>query len=432
MTSLFLAAAGGGSSGFGGGGGGGGGFSGGGGFGAGGGVAAGGGGAFFILFILIVVAIVAISGALARRRYTRKRAARVIEVRRAAAEATEDDAYFEAEAVQRETEGLFARVQKAWDARDLDALHALAGPDLLEEWKRRLADFERKGWHNRVEVLTDPAVEYVGLVNREDDSQDRVVCRIEAVLRDYVEDRNGRRVMHNNQQSDRTALCEYWTLARSGDSWILVSIEQRAEGDHNLDEAIVASPWSDKQQLTDEALVETAVADKPRDGFTTADLVDPDFAADARAAALDLSVADARFSPDVVAAAVRRAVAGWVQAVDGPDDQLSAVASPEAMRALLHPGDDNDPPKTRLVVRGAIIERIAIEELQPSPEPARLTVTVTVRGRRYIEDRDTAAVLSGSQSAAVRFNERWVLALDGDDTTPWRLVATSGAVTAAR
>jgi predicted lipid-binding transport protein (Tim44 family) len=57
-------------------------------------------------------------------------------------------------------------------------------------------------------------------------------------------------------------------------------------------------------------------------------------------------------------------------------------------------------------------------------------VTLTVRGRRYIEDRDTAAVLSGSQSAETRFSERWVLALDGDDKTPWRVVATSGAVAA--
>jgi predicted lipid-binding transport protein (Tim44 family) len=435
VTSLFLAAAGGGSSGFGGGGGGGGGFSGGGGGFSGGGGYAGGGSAigfvFIVLIIFVFVLITAVSGWLARRRYNRKKAERLLAVRRASAEASEDDAYFAADVVQKEAEALFVSVQQAWDARDLDTLHTLAGPDLLEEWRLRLADFESKGWHNRVEVLTDPKVEYIGLVNREDDTQDRVVCRIEAILRDYCQDANGAKIMHNGTQSDRSALCEYWTLGRSGDRWILMSIEQRTEGDHNLDETIVASPWSDTQRLTDESIVETAATAKAREGFTTADLVDPDFAADAQKAALDLSLADARFSPDVVAAAVRRAVAGWVEAVDGPDDALGSIATPGAMKALLHPGDDGEPPRTRLVVRGATVERIAIEALEPSPEPATLTVTVTCRGARYIEDRDTAAVLSGSKSSETRFSERWVLALEGDDRTPWRLVATSGAVAAA-
>ena len=35
------------------------------------------------------------------------------------------------------------------------------------EWQRRLDDFAERGWHNRVEVLSVDAVEYLGLVNRE-------------------------------------------------------------------------------------------------------------------------------------------------------------------------------------------------------------------------------------------------------------------------
>lgn len=432
VMSLFLAAAGGGSSGFGGGGGGGGGGGfGGGGYGAGGGFAAGGGGAFVLVLILVVVFFVVISSVLARMRYRRKRAERAVAVRHAAAEAAEDDAYFDVDAVQTEGEALFLAVQKAWDARDMDTLRTLAGPDLLEEWRRRLADLEAKGWHNRVEVIGDPTVECVGLVNREDDTQDRVVTRIEASMRDYVQDANGNKILHSGAQTDQVSLCEYWTLGRSGDHWILMSIEQRLKGDHNLDEELIASPWSDKQRLADESAVEVGVADKPREGYTTADLVSPEFATDARAAALDLSLADGRFTPDVIAAAVRRAVSGWVTAIDGPDDELSAVASPDAIRALLYPGDSADPPKTRLVVRGAKVEKIDIAALQPSPEPAQLTVVLTVRGRRYIEDRDTAAVLSGSQSRETRFGETWVFALDGPDTSPWRLVDTSGATAAA-
>ena len=60
---------------------------------------------------------------------------------------------------------LFRAAQMAWDARDRGGLARLVGPDLLVEWERRLDDFDRKGWHNRVEVLEDPNVLYVGITN---------------------------------------------------------------------------------------------------------------------------------------------------------------------------------------------------------------------------------------------------------------------------
>ena len=51
-----------------------------------------------------------------------------------------------------------------------------------------------------------------------------------------------------------------------------------------------------------------------------------------------------------------------------------------------------------------------------------MEVAATLRGPRYLEDRDTAAVLAGSQDRATRFTERWTFALDGDAEVPWRLV----------
>jgi predicted lipid-binding transport protein (Tim44 family) len=51
-----------------------------------------------------------------------------------------------------------------------------------------------------------------------------------------------------------------------------------------------------------------------------------------------------------------------------------------------------------------------------------MTVAVTAHGRRYIEDRDTAAVVSGSQSAPATFTEHWALALAGDEQNPWQVV----------
>jgi predicted lipid-binding transport protein (Tim44 family) len=410
------AQAGSGSSGFGGGGGGGGGgFSGGGGSGSGSGnplVAAVVFGAFGIFLVYLVIH---------SWRYRRKVRERDERVRTASAEAAEDDPYFAAAELEAHARGLFVACQEAWDARDLARLSDLVGDDLLVEWRRRLDDFEAKGWHNRVSVLEAPKIEYVGLVNREDDTEDRAVVRITASLRAFVVDREGRKIMRKEAKTERIALCEYWTLARSADAaWKVVSIEQRAEGDHHLDAEIVASPWSDAR-LADESLTELAAADGLPPGFTTADLAVVEFDGDARAHALDLSLADARFAPAVLEAAARRAVAAWAEAVDGDDESLLEVASPEAVAGLLYGGDASR--KTRLVVRGPLVKQIRIVAVDVEREPATMTIEVELGGRRYVEDRDTAAVVSGSKDRAATFRERWTLALAGGAEGPWLVLS---------
>jgi predicted lipid-binding transport protein (Tim44 family) len=52
-----------------------------------------------------------------------------------------------------------------------------------------------------------------------------------------------------------------------------------------------------------------------------------------------------------------------------------------------------------------------------------MTIEVGLEGRRYLEDRDTAAVIAGSQSRATSFTEHWKLVLDGDATQPWRIAS---------
>ena len=125
-------------------------------------------------------------------------------------------------------EALFREVQSAWDDRDNARLAALLGADLLAEWERRLADFDRKGWHNRVEVIDPVRVEYVGLTNREDAGDDRAVVFVEAMLRAYVEDRNGGTIYRDGESDDTIWLAQYWTLGRREGSWILQSIEERS------------------------------------------------------------------------------------------------------------------------------------------------------------------------------------------------------------
>jgi predicted lipid-binding transport protein (Tim44 family) len=407
-----FARAGGGSSGYGGGGGGGG----GGGSGYSGG--SGGGGSWTdVLGLVIVVGLFfAVSGIFSWRAVRRRRK-RVERTVLASADAAEDDAWFAADAVQRDATTLFCDIQKSWDARDRDRLAGLVGPDLMVEWKRRLDHFDAIHWHNRVEVREGPEVEYVGIVNREDDTQDRVCVRLSGKLFDVVETDGGQRIKRTGETADVTAFSEFWTLARRDGHWIVVSIEQEDEGKHNLEEPLVPTPWSDEQQLHDEAVVEQAAA-----GAASADvasLFSVEFADDARKAALDLSLVDDRYSPDVLEVATRRALAAWAEAVDGDDAALEAIAEPEAVRELLY-GDDASR-KTRLVVRGPRLEEVRILELDSHSSPPSFTVEARVRGRRWVEDRDTVAVVSGDPDSETTFSRRWRLVLSDSSGSPWRL-----------
>ena len=69
---------------------------------------------------------------------------------------------------------------------------------------------------------------------------------------------------------------------------------------------------------------------------------------------------------------------------------------------------------------------LRIAALDADAQPPTMVVEADLRGRRYLEDRDTVAVLEGSKERETAFTERWTLALAADDpATPWRIVATA-------
>jgi predicted lipid-binding transport protein (Tim44 family) len=125
----------------------------------------------------------------------------------------------------------------------------------------------------------------------------------------------------------------------------------------------------------------------------------------------------------VLEAAARTAVGAWAEAVDGDDAALERIASPGAVGQLLYGGDASR--RTRLVVRGPRVRRIQIAAVEVERVPATMTVELELGGNRYVEDRDTTSVVSGSKDSATTFTERWTLALDGPDEAPWRIVTTS-------
>ena len=419
-ASVAAASPGGGSSGFGGGGGGGG-FSGGGG----GSGSCGSGcvtisgpwawvmvGGIFLLFGLIAALV-----GIAVWRQAKKRRERVARVELAAAEAAQDDAYFEPAELRGAAGALHAELFHAWNDGDRQRLRDRLGPDLMVEWERRLDDFAAKGWRNECAVVGDTKVEYVGLTNRAEESEDRAVVRVSGKMRDVVVDGSGRLMTRNNTNSQDVGFAEYWTLGRERGRWILLSIEQDAEGRHNLDAPIVASPWSDDARLHDQAVTELAVADATPN---VAELADLDFDGDARAAALDLSNADGRFAPQVLEAAARRAVAGVGRG--GRRRRRRPRGDRDARRRAGAALRRRRQPATRASsCAGPQLRALRITRLDAAHEPPTMTVEADVAGRRYVENRDTAAVVQGSKDRETTFTERWTMALSGPPETPWQM-----------
>ena len=441
-----IGAAGGGSGGFGGGGGGGGGFGGGGGGGGGFGGGGGGGGTFVVtsdprafFFGLMLIAaffvVIWIMGEIAKRgqrrvatwsrQYAkwrddateRTRKLRDKQVPPAARKAAEDDSYFASEQVTSAADKLFRDIQAAWDGRDQGSLNRMVGPDLMIEWGRRLDDFDARGWHNRIDVKRLD-VEYVGLTNRADDADDRMVVRVAALMDDYVIDQYGRFIAHSGNPSKEAHLREYWTLANRSGQWTLVSIEQDVEGEHNLTDPLVALPDEDVPSIRDDVVVEQGVENRAPVGTPLGELVDVDFADDALNAARDLALIDGRLNPDVIEVAVRRTISAWAEAVDGADDALLDIASPEIAEELLRPNG----PKTRLVIRGPKMAKATVSKLA-AKDPIKIAIDAKVTGVRYIEDRDTVSVVAGAKDRETTFIQRFILQLDDDPARPWKLVA---------
>jgi hypothetical protein len=116
--------------------------------------------------------------ALARLRRRRRRR-RVRQVELAAVDAAKGDELLAPRGVRAAAESLFRLVQLARGERDAGRLASLMGRELVEEWERRLAGAPPG---ERVEVVGDVEVEYVGFTAARADEGPRAVVLIEAEL----------------------------------------------------------------------------------------------------------------------------------------------------------------------------------------------------------------------------------------------------------
>jgi predicted lipid-binding transport protein (Tim44 family) len=341
----------------------------------------------------------------------------------AAAEASESDLRFASDVVCSDAEQLFRAIQDAWTKDDRARLSRLVGEDLMVEWEERLKGFARRGWSNRIDLYGSINIHYVGLRNTADERDRRVIVRVSSRVRDVVIDSFGNTIHRKNSIADIHHMCEYWTLGLSDKSWILLSIEQHQEGLHQLQEPIVASPWSDTETLHREATLEQ-VARVHVENSQLHTIASADLTLDARSAALDLSLVDDRFAPHVLTGEVENAVRAWAEAIDGKDASLEAVASPTAIAELLYPGDPDR--QQRLVVRGPYVQSVRVLELDAHDTPPWMLVELHISGRRYQEDRTTATILKGDRSAQTNFTMRWRMELTEDVYNPWRIAQVGG------
>ena len=250
----------------------------------------------FLIFIAVFVVFVGF-GAFHAARLRKRRHERAARVALASAEAAGDDAYFAADLVKADAAGPAPRDRRRVDgprprgarapprARSPHGVGAAARRFRPQGLAQRVRDPQRPG--RRVPRPHQPRGRQPRTASSSASSRS---CATSCL------DRDGNIIKRNDDDDELTTLAEYWTLRRDDDRWILHSIEQDAEGADHLDAPIVASPWSDDARMHDDAVTELAVADAVPD-VAIAEIVDVDYAGDARTQALDLSVVDGRFAP---------------------------------------------------------------------------------------------------------------------------------------
>jgi hypothetical protein len=233
-------------------------------------------------------------------------------------------------------------------------------------------------------------VDILGVVNRERESEDRVVVRVRARL-------------------ERGAIDERWTLLHRGARWRRVAEAGDPLAEPLLKSPLITGPENDDQRLNEASLQELSA--EPRTDATPGELVDT--TAPPPQQLRDLAVADERFDPMLIEAAVEHIVQAWEQSSDGSDTPLLAVATGAGAHALMFPAG-----RGRRGVRDARLQRWEITRVKAAETPpcveVRLRVRATLSPERRPRRLDLVWTLALDEAA--RGQPRWRLAHSADAT----------------
>jgi hypothetical protein len=329
----------------------------------------------------------------------RERAARVEAQVNALAET---DATFDLEALKQRAVSLYVTAQQAWTNRDHATLQQILSPVLYGKWADELHDYASRGEVNVVEIVSGPTVELIDVANRAGEGNDTVTFRITATLNDYVRRDGG--YSTSVRADGSTSPVEYWTL-RKNDSgtWIVSSVEQAAEGERHLTNAVETDGW-DQKAVAREAVLEVAEQTSAKGvSDDILSLTTISWSADADAAASDLSALDARFDKPVLEVAVEQFLEEWAMN-DGSLDFTSVRTA------------------NRTVMRDAVISSIEVRSLV-SRDPIVFHVAVDAEGIYYEVDRRTEEVLQGDAHKRRPVTFGFDLRLDEPSAKGWTVIA---------
>ena len=126
---------------------------------------------------------------------------------------TRGDASFTLSALRARVEQIYARLNDAWNKRDIEPLRPLCLPAMLDSLAFTLADYERAGRRGQ---LVDGKIDALELAKlRQSDAYDAVTVRMIAHAHgcDFTTDASGAVVSGSKDQ--RVLYSEYWTVARA-------------------------------------------------------------------------------------------------------------------------------------------------------------------------------------------------------------------------
>jgi hypothetical protein len=258
-------------------------------------------------------------------------------------------------------------------------------------------------------VAGEPKVDILRVVDRHGETEDRVVARIR-----FRVDRGPSVPL----PARRMHLDERWTLSRRGEEWFLSSVAGDPLSKSVLSAPLISSPSDDTERLREASLKELTGHNRQTDPHP-GELVDSD--APPQLQLSDLAVADDRFSPLLIAAALTHAVEAWEEACDGSDAPLLAIATKAAVRSLLYPPDGGG----RRYIRDAILRRWQALRVDASADPPSILLSVSLKAAIYT---DHGSYVSGDDRQLRDLKLAWTLELDetADHKPLWRLSNSTG------
>ena len=160
---------------------------------------------------------------------------------------SQDDPAWKEEKLEQYVRQSFLQIEKAWCKQDFAQLEGLLHPELFSEWKAQIELMQSNGERNVMEGLRIDDVRLVDAQSYQDRDKDIFTACIDATATDYTVNETGEIVSSNTasrrKQADKEkseeAFREFWTYERSGDSWLLLRIDQAKDWKRSVDAELV-------------------------------------------------------------------------------------------------------------------------------------------------------------------------------------------------